>query len=45
MNAHVNMFNHRMEEMDKNMDTSSELLSFIKNNFEEGQDSLISDPK
>jgi predicted nuclease with TOPRIM domain len=36
----VQMFNKRMEEMEKHLDTFSKLFSFLNNKFEESQDSL-----
>jgi hypothetical protein len=35
------MFNQRMEEMDKHMESSTKLLPLLKKKFEECQDTLI----
>jgi hypothetical protein len=35
------MFNQRMEDMEKHMDTSTKLLPLLKKKFKEGQDSLM----
>jgi hypothetical protein len=41
LKAQVKLFNQRMVEMDKHMETSTKLLSLFKKKFEECQDSLM----
>jgi septal ring factor EnvC (AmiA/AmiB activator) len=40
LKAQVKMFNQRMEEMEKHMETSTKLFPFLKKKFEERQDTL-----
>jgi hypothetical protein len=41
LNEQVQMFNKRMAEMEKHLETSSKMFSFLKMKFEECQDSRI----
>jgi regulator of replication initiation timing len=41
LKVQVKMFNQRMVEMEKHMETSTKLLPLLEKKFEEGQDSLI----
>jgi chromosome segregation ATPase len=41
LKVQVKMFNQRMAEMEKHMETSTKLFPFLKKKFKEGQDSLI----